>query len=97
MERRRSCSARACPKSCAAQCARSLPGANLTAAELQGSAWPVYKALSAREYPVLSRIGIGRLPGDIMYQRGGTTFYFPIITCIIVSVLLSALFWLFNR
>jgi hypothetical protein len=48
-------------------------------------------------WPLLMRIGIGRLPGDIMFQRGGTTFYFPLVTCIIVSVVLSALFWLFNR
>lgn len=48
-------------------------------------------------WPVLSRIGIGRLPGDIVFQRGGTTFYFPLVTCIIVSVVFSALLWLFNR
>jgi hypothetical protein len=48
-------------------------------------------------WPILSRIGLGRLPGDIMFQRGGTTFYFPVITCLIISILLSALFWLFNR
>jgi Protein of unknown function (DUF2905) len=28
-------------------------------------------------WPTLSRIGLGRLPGDIMFQRGGATFYFP--------------------
>jgi hypothetical protein len=48
-------------------------------------------------WPILSRIGLGRLPGDIMYERGGTTFYFPLATCIIVSVILSVLLWLFNR
>jgi hypothetical protein len=48
-------------------------------------------------WPILSRIGLGRLPGDIMYERNGTTFYFPLATCIIVSVILSVLFWLFNR
>jgi hypothetical protein len=48
-------------------------------------------------WPLLTRIGIGRLPGDIMFQRGGATFYFPLVTCIIVSVVLSALLWLFNR
>jgi len=46
---------------------------------------------------VLSRIGLGRLPGDFMIERGGTTFYFPLVTCIIISVVLSALLWLFNR
>jgi Protein of unknown function (DUF2905) len=48
-------------------------------------------------WPVLSRTGLGRLPGDIMFQRGGATFYFPLVTCIIISVVLSALFWLFSR
>jgi hypothetical protein len=37
------------------------------------------------------------LPGDIMIQRGSTSFYFPLVTCIIVSIVLSALMWLFNR
>jgi Protein of unknown function (DUF2905) len=48
-------------------------------------------------WPVLTRIGLGRLPGDIVYHRGGTTLYFPLVTCIIISVALSALLWLFNR
>ena len=48
-------------------------------------------------WPLLSRIGLGRLPGDIVIQRGGTTFYFPIVTCVIISIVVSALFWLFNR
>lgn len=48
-------------------------------------------------WPLLSRIGLGRLPGDIVLERGGTSFYFPIVTCIIVSILLRAIFWLFNR
>ncbi len=48
-------------------------------------------------WPVLSRIGLGRLPGDIVFQRGGTTFYFPLVTCIIVSIVLSVLFWLLSR
>jgi DUF2905 family protein len=48
-------------------------------------------------WPLLSRIGLGRLPGDITIQRGGTSFYFPLVTCIVVSVVLSALMWLLNR
>jgi ribose/xylose/arabinose/galactoside ABC-type transport system permease subunit len=48
-------------------------------------------------WPILSRVGLGRLPGDIIFQRGGATFYFPVVTCIIISIVLSALFWLFNR
>ena len=41
-------------------------------------------------WPLLSRIGLGRLPGDIVIHRGGTTFYFPLVTCIIISIVLSA-------
>ena len=48
-------------------------------------------------WPTLTRLGLGRLPGDIVIQRGNFSFYFPLVTCIIVSVLLSAVFWLFNR
>jgi hypothetical protein len=48
-------------------------------------------------WPALTRLGLGRLPGDIVVQRGNFSFYFPLVTCIIVSVLLSAVFWLFNR
>ena len=44
-------------------------------------------------WPIISRIGLGRLPGDIVIQRGGTNFYFPIVTCIVMSAIL----WLFNR
>ena len=37
---------------------------------------------------------IGRLPGDIVYQGRHTTFYFPIVTCIVLSVALTLLLWL---
>lgn len=40
---------------------------------------------------------LGRLPGDIRIERGHTTFYFPIVTCIILSIVLSLLFALFRR
>ncbi len=48
-------------------------------------------------WPLLSRIGLGRLPGDIMIQRGNTSFYFPLVTCIVISIVVSALMWLLNR
>ncbi len=48
-------------------------------------------------WPILSRLGLVRLPGDIMYQRGNVTFYVPLASYIIVSILLSLLLWLFNR
>ncbi|WP_280768619.1 DUF2905 domain-containing protein [Salipaludibacillus daqingensis] len=42
-------------------------------------------------------ISLGRLPGDILIQRGNSTFYFPIMTSIIVSIVLSLIFYLFGR
>jgi hypothetical protein len=40
---------------------------------------------------------IGKLPGDIVIKKGSTTFYFPIVTCIVISIVLSLLFSLFGR
>jgi hypothetical protein len=48
-------------------------------------------------WPYLSRIGLGRLPGDIVIERENMTFYFPLMTCLLVSVLLSLVFWVVNR
>jgi len=42
-------------------------------------------------------IRIGRLPGDIVVRGKNTTFYFPLVTCLLISVVLSVMFWLFNR
>jgi hypothetical protein len=41
--------------------------------------------------------GLGRLPGDFVYRRGSFTFYFPLMTSILLSLLLSLLFWLLRR
>ena len=41
--------------------------------------------------------GIGRLPGDIFVQGKHSTFYFPLVTCLVVSVGLTVLAWLFRR
>ena len=38
---------------------------------------------------VMLGLPLGRLPGDITYRRGGTTVYFPIVTCIVASVILT--------
>ena len=42
-------------------------------------------------------IPLGRLPGDVMIRRGSFTFYFPIVTCIVVSLVLTLLFSLLRR
>ena len=39
---------------------------------------------------------LGRLPGDISYKGDHTTFYFPVVTCIVLSIGLSLLFWLIS-
>lgn len=43
------------------------------------------------------RYGLGRLPGDLIIDRGGLVIYLPITTAVIVSVILSAVLWLFRR
>ena len=40
---------------------------------------------------------LGRLPGDFVYRGKNTVLYFPLSTCIVISVVLSLLFWLFGR
>jgi hypothetical protein len=48
-------------------------------------------------WPWIARLGLGRLPGDIYVRGEHFTFYFPITTAILVSVLLSLVLWLINR
>lgn len=48
-------------------------------------------------WPWLTRLGLGRLPGGIWIHRGNFSFYMPITTCILASVVLSLIFWLLNR
>jgi hypothetical protein len=40
---------------------------------------------------------LGRLPGDIIHRGEHTTIYFPIVTCLVISVILSILFWIFSN
>ena len=48
-------------------------------------------------WPLLTRLGLGRLPGDIAIERENFRFYFPVVTSLVVSVVLTLLFWLFRR
>jgi len=48
-------------------------------------------------WPYLGRIGLGRLPGDIVIERENMTLYFPLMTCLLVSIMLSLVFWVVNR
>ena len=45
----------------------------------------------------LGRSWLGRLPGDVHYTKGNFSFFFPIVTCLILSLLLSLLLWVFRR
>jgi len=40
---------------------------------------------------------VGRLPGDIVYRKGNFTFYFPLVTCILLSVVLTLLLRIFRH
>lgn len=48
-------------------------------------------------WPWFGRLGLGHLPGDIRIRGEHGAFYFPITTCIVVSIALSLLLWLINR
>lgn len=48
-------------------------------------------------WPLIQKLNLGRLPGDFTFKSGGVTFYFPLTTCIVISVVLSILFWIFKK
>jgi len=48
-------------------------------------------------WPWIVKLGLGRLPGDIVIERDNFRFYIPITTMILVSLVLSLLFWLFRK
>ena len=48
-------------------------------------------------WPWIARLGLGRLPGDIVIKTEHGGLYFPVVTCILVSLVLSFLFWLAGR
>lgn len=48
-------------------------------------------------WPVLQKLGLGRLPGDIVIEREGFRFYFPLATSLLISAALSLLLWWLGR
>jgi hypothetical protein len=48
-------------------------------------------------WPWIRRLGLGRLPGDIRIQTEHGVFYFPIVTCLVLSIVFSLVLWLFRR
>lgn len=48
-------------------------------------------------WPWVSHLPFGRLPGDIHVERDGFNFYFPMVTCVLLSVVLSLVLWWWRR
>jgi hypothetical protein len=48
-------------------------------------------------WPLIAKLGLGRLPGDIVIERANFTLYIPISTSILVSIVITALLWLLHR
>ena len=47
-------------------------------------------------YPYIKKLGLGQLPGDILFKTGNSTFLFPVMTCLIISIILTIIFNLFK-
>ncbi len=54
-------------------------------------------AVGALLWSGIGRSWLGKLPGDIHYSRGNFSFYFPIVTCVLLSLVLTLVMWLFRR
>jgi len=48
-------------------------------------------------WPWVRKLGLGRLPGDIRIQTEHGAFYFPLVTCLVISLLISLVLWLLRR
>jgi len=48
-------------------------------------------------WPWIAKLGFGRLPGDFHFERDGFSFYFPLTTGLIISIVLSLVFWFFRK
>jgi ribose/xylose/arabinose/galactoside ABC-type transport system permease subunit len=48
-------------------------------------------------WPWLMKLGLGRLPGDIVIERENFRFYFPVTTMVLISLAVSVIFWLFRK
>ena len=47
-------------------------------------------------YPYIKKLGLGQLPGDILFKTGNSTFFFPVMTCLIISIILTIILNLFK-
>ncbi|HEX9434395.1 MAG TPA: DUF2905 domain-containing protein [Burkholderiales bacterium] len=53
--------------------------------------------LAGIAWPWIAKLGLGRLPGDIRIETESGGIYFPIVTCLIISIVLSLLLWFLRR
>ncbi len=65
--------------------------------KLLGIGGLVMAAVGALLWSGVGRGWLGRLPGDINYSRNNVSFHFPIVTCLVVSVVLSFIFWVIRK
>ena len=47
-------------------------------------------------YPYIKKLGLGQLPGDILFKTENVSFFFPVMTCIIISIILTVIFNFFK-
>jgi uncharacterized protein YybS (DUF2232 family) len=57
----------------------------------------ILAAVGALLWSGLGKGWLGRLPGDVHYTRGNFSFYFPVATCLLISVVLTVILWLFRK
>ena len=57
----------------------------------------IMAAIGALLWSGIGKNWLGRLPGDIHYTKGNFRFHFPIITCLLISLLLTVMLWLFRK
>ena len=57
----------------------------------------VIAAVGALLWSGVGKGWLGRLPGDVNYSKGDFSFHFPIVTCLLVSIILTLLWWLFRK
>jgi uncharacterized protein YybS (DUF2232 family) len=57
----------------------------------------VIAAVGALLWTGYGKSWLGRLPGDIHYTRDSFSFHFPLVTCLLISVVLTLMFWLFRK
>ena len=58
--------------------------------------WGIVILVIGLLYPFIKKLGLGQLPGDVIFKSGNSTFIFPVVTCIIISVVLTIIFNLFK-